>query len=171
VTAVKILHAGCVLLGEVGILIRGPSGAGKSRLGRRICQFAAGAGLFARHVGDDRVGIEARAGRLIARPVASIAGRREVRGMGIVADDFEPAAVVRLVIDLDREALRMPEESALSIRLLGIDCARIAAADDETALDMLADLLCRGSIAGLAAVGPATPRPVAAAAKMGQKAG
>jgi hypothetical protein len=91
--------------------------------------------------------------------------------MGIVADDFEPAAVVRLVIDLDREALRMPEEAALSIRLLGIDCTRIAAADDETALDMLADLLCRGCIAGLAAVGPATPRPVAAATKMGQKAG
>ena len=44
--------------------------------------------------------IEAPNGRLVARPVAPIAGLIEVRGLGIVDAEHEPAAVVRLVVDL-----------------------------------------------------------------------
>jgi HPr kinase/phosphorylase len=93
------VHATCVVIGEAGVLIRGRSGSGKSSLARELLVAAKALGAFARLVSDDRTEIEARHGRLIARSVAPIEGRLEVRGVGIVARPFEPAALVRLVVD------------------------------------------------------------------------
>ena len=63
------IHAGCVLVGEAGLLIRGASGSGKSTLAREVVSRAVQAGRFGRLVSDDRTRIEARHGRLVAHPV------------------------------------------------------------------------------------------------------
>ena len=75
------LHATCLVIGEAGVLLRGPSGAGKSTLARRLISTALRDGRYASLVGDDRVRLEAVAGRLVARPHPAIAGRLEVRGV------------------------------------------------------------------------------------------
>jgi serine kinase of HPr protein (carbohydrate metabolism regulator) len=121
------VHACCVLLGEAGILIRGPAGAGKSSLARELVHAALLRGRFACLVSDDRTRLEARHGRVLARPVEAIAGRMEVRGIGILPFAHEPAAVLRLVVDLSLdEPPRLPEEEERSIRLCGILVPRLS---------------------------------------------
>jgi HPr kinase/phosphorylase len=118
------VHATCVVVGEAGILIRGPSGSGKSRLAREIVA-SAGDHRFARLVCDDRVLLENRAGRLIARAVPTIAGRLEMRGIGLIPVPYEPAAVVRLVVDVALDhAKRLPDE-AETAEISGIVLPRV----------------------------------------------
>jgi HPr kinase/phosphorylase len=110
------LHATCVAVGEAGVLIQGPSGSGKSQLARRLIDAGLRAGLFARLVCDDRILVECRSGRLLARPHPAIAGRLEVRGLGIGTTLHEGAVLLRLVVELDPCAPRLPaveDEKAL----------------------------------------------------------
>lgn len=121
-------HASCCVLGEHGILIRGPSGAGKSTAARRLVAEHARRGGFARLVGDDRVVLGVASGRLIARPHPDLAGRLEIRGLGLVGLPWEPACRVRLVLDLlDRAPPRLPEPADTCATLLGIRISRVAA--------------------------------------------
>ena len=93
----QTLHASAVLVGAKAVLIRGASGAGKSRLAWQLLQ----SGLaFTRLIGDDRVQLEGRGGRLLVRPAATLAGLIEIRGLGIRRVDYEPVAVLGLVVDL-----------------------------------------------------------------------
>jgi HPr kinase/phosphorylase len=118
------LHASCIVLGEAGVLIRGPSGSGKSQLARRLVSAYPG---FARLVCDDRVRVEALNGRLLARPVPAIAGTLEIRGLGLMATAFEPAAVVRLVVDARLEAAeRLPDDADGRVAIAGVTLPRIA---------------------------------------------
>ena len=117
---VPSLHASCVVLGEAGILIVGPSGSGKSTLARHLVTARTACGGFARHVADDRVEIESRAGRLLVRPVPTIAGMLEIRGIGLVEVGHEPACRVRLVVELGGEPDRMPEPDGRSRTLCGV---------------------------------------------------
>jgi HPr kinase/phosphorylase len=144
------LHASAVVVGEAGVLIRGPSGAGKSSLAFALIAAAEDAGLFARLVGDDRVGIGSRGGRLIAYGHPMILGKIERRGQGIFEIPFLPAAVVRLVIELagGSEApprYRTPDHD--HIELAGITLPLLAVrqdvAPDGLALAVLADLRLR----------------------------
>ena len=57
-------------------------------------------GRFCRLVGDDRIIVERHGDRLIARGHPAIRGMIERRGEGIIAVPSEPAAVLRLLIDL-----------------------------------------------------------------------
>ncbi len=116
-----------MLVGEAGILIRGPSGSGKSALARALLHEARLAGRLARLVCDDRVAIEARHGRLVARGLPSIAGRLELRGVGLVGVDHEASVVVRLVVDCrpDR-ASRLPEPCETRVALCGLSLPRLA---------------------------------------------
>jgi HPr kinase/phosphorylase len=93
-------HANAVVLRETGLLLRGDPGAGKSALSLELIAEARGKGEFASLVGDDRIALENRNGRLIARPHKAIKGSIEVRGAGIISSAFEPNAVIRGVIDL-----------------------------------------------------------------------
>ena len=89
------IHASAVLIGAKAALIRGPAGAGKSRLAFDLINAAAlGALPFARLIGDDRVKVEACAGRLLVRPAPALAGLIEIRGLGIRRLPFEPVAAV-----------------------------------------------------------------------------
>ncbi len=125
-SGLSTLHASCVVLGEAGVLIRGASGAGKSTLARQLVLDARPEG-HGRLVGDDRVRVNVCHGRLVARAVPAIAGRLEIRGIGILPVPFEPAAVVRLVVDLVSElAARMPNEDEAQTEIGGIILPRLA---------------------------------------------
>jgi serine kinase of HPr protein (carbohydrate metabolism regulator) len=121
------VHASCVLLGEAGILIQGASGAGKSTLAREIVATARRDGVFARLVGDDRIRLEVRHGRLVARPVGAIAGKIEMRGLGILETAHEGAAVVRLAILLSSDRPdRLPASDEGATTLCGILVPRLS---------------------------------------------
>jgi serine kinase of HPr protein (carbohydrate metabolism regulator) len=112
------LHATTVAIGGRAVLITGVSGAGKSDLALRLIDR--GAVLVA----DDRTLLAARGGRLFASPPATIAGRIEVRGIGILALPHAAEVPVALVVDLDSAPERLPETRVKT--LLGLDIPLIA---------------------------------------------
>jgi HPr kinase/phosphorylase len=121
------VHASCVAIGEAGVLIRGRSGAGKSSLARKLIEEVAARGRFARLVADDRTLLELHGGRLVARPHPAIAGRIEVRGLGIARARHEEAVRLALVVDVCVAALpRMPDRADDVATLHGIELPRIA---------------------------------------------
>lgn len=89
-----LIHATCVAMKGRGILLRGPSGAGKSDLALRLIDAGA------RLVADDQVSLVERKGRVLASAPAALAGRLEVRGIGIVTLDAAAEAPVALLADL-----------------------------------------------------------------------
>ena len=116
------LHASCVAIRGRGVLLTGPSGAGKSDLALRLIDR--GAIL----VGDDGLVIEARNGRLHARPGPNIEGQLEARGIGILAFHSLDEAPLALVIALDQPVPRMPDEllpvrviAGLTVPLIALD--------------------------------------------------
>jgi HPr kinase/phosphorylase len=134
-TETSTTHISAVLVGAKAALIRGASGAGKSQLAWRILQSAL---PFTRLVGDDRVHLEARGGRLLVRPSAALAGLIEIHGLGIRRLDYEPVAVVGLVVDLAAaDAERLPPTAATRIDLEGVTLPRLAVAPGAEALHML----------------------------------
>ena len=129
------VHASAVLVGARAVLIRGPAGAGKSRLALALLQ-AAETGLlrFARLIGDDRVHLEARHGRLLVRPAAALAGLIEIRGLGIRSLAHEPSAVVGLVVDLAAaDAERLPSTTATEVSGIRLPRLAVAAGTDPLA--------------------------------------
>jgi HPr kinase/phosphorylase len=124
------IHATAVLTGAKAILIRGPAGSGKSRLAWNLVT-AGTQGLlpFARLIADDRALLENRSGRLVVRPAQELAGMIEICGLGIRRIEFEPVAVVGLVVDLDAaDAGRVPEKRATSVVIAGVTLPRLAVA-------------------------------------------
>lgn len=118
----QTIHACSVVVGTIGILIRGRSGAGKSTLCDLLVEAAAAKGHFAAHVSDDRTCLRHANGQLIASPAPSIAGKLEVRGLGLVRTPYEPEAVIRLVADLlpAADIERLPEPTSATTELEGI---------------------------------------------------
>jgi serine kinase of HPr protein (carbohydrate metabolism regulator) len=116
------IHASAVVIGEIGILIRGPSGGGKSRLAMDLIFAARQIGRFASLIGDDRIDLDNRAGRLIARGHPLVRGMIEQRGLGILRVTYEAAAVVRLMVDIiaPQEAVRLPEPERTHAVLCGV---------------------------------------------------
>lgn len=125
--AVERLSANALALGEAGVLIRGAPGAGKSGLTHALLRHARANGQFGRLIGDDRVEIESRAGRLIVRGHAAIQGMIELRGQGIVTLPFEPAVVLSHVVDLlpAADVLRYPEPDGLETKICGVKLPRL----------------------------------------------
>lgn len=116
----KLIHGTCVALGRTAAILRGPSGSGKSDLALRFA-LQTPAELDAALVADDQVRVEARGGKLFASPPAALAGKIEVRGLGIVALPFRSDAELKLVVELVKtgDVPRMPEE-LLAAPLCGI---------------------------------------------------
>src|SRR5437868_2197693 len=104
------IHATCIAIDGAGVLLRGPSGAGKSDLALRLID--GGATLVA----DDRTELATGGDVVIASPPPAIAGKLEVRGIGVIELPFAASAPVRLVVDLVASVERLPETG--SCRLL-----------------------------------------------------
>ena len=133
------VHASAVLAGRHAVLIRGPAGSGKSRFALSLIHAArTGAPGFARLVGDDRVVLDVRHGRLLARAAGPLAGLIEVRGLGIRRLDHEPVAVVGLIVDLAAaDASRLPDRRQSEIEISGIRLPRLAIPAGEDPLPAL----------------------------------
>ena len=98
----ETLHATSVAIRGRAVLLSAPSGGGKSDLALRLIDR--GAML----VSDDYTLVKRMEGRLIATAPATIAGRMEVRGIGIVDLPTTPEAPVALLIELADDVERMP---------------------------------------------------------------
>ena len=96
----ETLHASTVAKDGRAVLISGPSGAGKSDLALRLLDR--GFTL----VSDDRTILKREGDRLIASAPPNIAGKLEIRGIGIVdmatVDDVPVALLVLLTSDIER---------------------------------------------------------------------
>lgn len=114
----ELIHATCVAIDGVGVLLRGPSGAGKSDLALRLIDR--GAVL----VGDDYLHATARVDTLWVAVPDRIAGSIEVRGVGIVAMPHRPEAPVALVVDLGEED-RLPEPAEVIIAGIALPIVRL----------------------------------------------
>lgn len=103
----ETLHASCVAIGDRAVLIEGRSGTGKSDLALRLIDR--GAVL----VSDDYTVLTRRDGALTASPPANIAGKMEVRGVGLIEVGYAQDIPVALVVVADNDPVRMPEAEAL----------------------------------------------------------
>ena len=124
----RYVHASALMLGEYGVLVRGDSGTGKSRLVLALLALAQTRGIFARLVGDDRIGLDVRCGRLVARAHPDIAGQIEQRGIGIVVLPHEAATIIGLVVDLAAESVplrRLPDDGDKAALLEGVQLPRL----------------------------------------------
>lgn len=114
------IHASCVELGGTGVLLLGGSGSGKSDLALRLIDAGG------RLVADDRTELQRDGTRLIASSPSTIAGRIEVRGVGIVPVAYVGRSVVGLAVELVRpdrvERLPPPQSRAW----LGVDMPLLA---------------------------------------------
>jgi serine kinase of HPr protein (carbohydrate metabolism regulator) len=108
------VHGTVVEIEGAGVLFRGPSGSGKSDLALRLID--SGATLVA----DDRVILSRRDGQLLAAAPETIAGRLEVRGLGIATVPSTGPSPLRLVVDMARpqEVERLPK--AAETVILGV---------------------------------------------------
>ena len=119
------VHGTCVELAGMGVLLRGRAGSGKSDLALRLIDRGA------RLVADDRVDLRVRGEALIASAPAPIAGRMEVRGIGIVDVPTVVEARLGLAVDLvaSQAIERLPEPSHCTF--LGVQVPLIALAPFE----------------------------------------
>jgi RNase adaptor protein for sRNA GlmZ degradation len=155
-SAVMIDGAGLGLPGVGGcaVLLRGPSGAGKSDLALRLIDR--GAVL----ISDDQTRLEARDGRLLAAPPDTLAGKLEVRGLGIVELPYRADVPVALVADLRAagEIDRLPEAederlAGVTLRRIDLDPAQVSAPEKlRLALRQAATAIMRGESTGRSTV-------------------
>jgi HPr kinase/phosphorylase len=106
-------------------LLRGAPGSGKSDLALRFIAFF-GAGKSSREqaslISDDQVLLTREGDVLDARAPGAIAGKLEVRGLGIVEVNHLAHAQLTMIIDLvgADEVPRMPDDPPPSEELLGV---------------------------------------------------
>lgn len=137
------VHATAVVSGDRGILIRGPSGSGKSRLALDLI-LAGRAGQIPPTllVGDDRVRLTVNGDDLIAAGVPELAGKIEIRGLGVRSIGFAQQAPVAVVVDLDAgDAERLPAPQALKTMLCGLEIPRIPVGASYAALPIVLGFL------------------------------
>jgi serine kinase of HPr protein (carbohydrate metabolism regulator) len=129
----ETLHASTVALDGRAVLVSGPSGSGKSDLALRLLDR--GFSL----VSDDQTIVKKDGSRLLASPPPTIAGKLEVRGIGIVEVEQTENVPVALVVELTSNIQRLPDDSrerpilGVRVPLITID-AMTASAPSKVAL-------------------------------------
>ena len=131
-------HATTVVREGRAVMLLGPSGSGKSDLALRLIDR----GFIL--VSDDQTLVGRDGKNLVASPPPSIAGKMEVRGLGILEMAYAAEQRVCLFVDLAERPERLPEKEETRT-LLGIEIPKIAldahaasaAAKVELALDRL----------------------------------
>lgn len=102
----ETLHATAIAIEGQGVLLLGPSGSGKSDLSLRLIDRGA------KLVADDRVIVSAALGGLKLSAPPNIAGKMEVRGLGVLElpeSLVSEATLARLAVDLSAAPERLPE--------------------------------------------------------------
>lgn len=115
----ETIHASCVAIDGVAVLIEGRSGVGKSDLALRLIDR--GAAL----VSDDYTHLVRRQKRLYAAPPANLAGRIEVRGVGIVEMAHVADVAVALIVTIAGDPPRMPLDETRR-RVAGVEVDVVA---------------------------------------------
>jgi serine kinase of HPr protein (carbohydrate metabolism regulator) len=127
------MHASTVALDGRAVVILGTSGSGKSDLALRLLDR----GFVL--VSDDRTIVKRDGDRLVASAPANIAGKLEIRGIGIVDMDTVADVPVALLVELTSEIQRLPDENrerpvlGIKLPLISID-AMTASAPSKVAL-------------------------------------
>jgi len=130
----ETLHCSTVAVDGRAVLITGPSGSGKSDLTLRLIDR--GYNL----VSDDQTIIKKDGERIIASAPPTIAGKLEVRGIGIVEMERIDSVPVALIVELtSSEIQRLPDDSrerpllGVKVPLVSVD-AMTASAPSKVAL-------------------------------------
>ncbi|HUQ35247.1 MAG TPA: HPr kinase/phosphatase C-terminal domain-containing protein [Aestuariivirga sp.] len=123
------LHGTCVSVGGEGVLILGEPGSGKSGLALRLIDEP-GYGissvlLRSELVADDQVIVTRDQDRLVASAPASLRGKLEIRGLGIVTLATQPSVPLTLVVKLQEHSAieRLPDRATFDI--LGLALPRV----------------------------------------------
>ncbi|MEJ7927796.1 HPr kinase/phosphatase C-terminal domain-containing protein [Sphingobium sp. AN641] len=132
----ETVHATAVAIGGRAVLLAGPSGAGKSDLGLRLIDRGA------QLISDDYTLLKRQDGVLVATAPDTIAGRMEVRGIGLVTLAHVSDVPVALLIDLFDIVDRMPQEP-LWRTLAGVDVPVIKLAPREPSAPIKVELALR----------------------------
>ena len=116
------IHATCIDIDGDGVLLRGPSGCGKSDLALRLIDTGA------RLVADDRTDVSLVDGQLVASAPAALAGRLEVRGIGILNIGAIPKSPVALIIELvsPEDVERLPDPITQDILGIALPLLRLS---------------------------------------------
>jgi serine kinase of HPr protein (carbohydrate metabolism regulator) len=131
------IHATSVVIDGRALLLSGRSGSGKSDLALRLIDRGA---LL---VSDDYTMLENRGGILFAAAPPQIAGKIEIRGIGLVDLACAKAAPVALMLMLDQQADRMPADQMAIIRLEGVEIPTLPLAPFEASAPLKAEAALR----------------------------
>lgn len=132
-----LLHATSIAIGEQAVLLMGKSGSGKSDLALRLIDRGA------RLISDDYTQCERRGDALFASPPGTIAGKMEVRYIGVVSMPNAQDVPVVLAIGLDDTPQRMPDPTT-TLNILGISLPHILLDAFEPSAPIKVELALRG---------------------------
>ena len=127
------LHGTCVSVGGAGVLILGEPGSGKSALALRLIDEPgygiSGVLLRSELVADDQVIVTRDQDRLMASAPATLRGKLEIRGLGIVTLATPASVPLALVVKLqDHSAIeRLPDPATFDILGLALPLVEIDA--------------------------------------------
>src|SRR3990170_183974 len=132
--AVERFHATAIAVGTRTVLIRGPSGSGKSDLALR-CLSLSPSQLIphpVRLIADDQVVLTRNQLNLSATAPATIIGKLEIRGLGIVNLDPVHNGNVVLIADLVERSdfVRLPDPWPVA-KILGLAVPLLRICSDE----------------------------------------
>lgn len=105
----ETVHASAVAIAGRAVLIGGRSGQGKSDLALRLIDRGA------KLVSDDYTFVRRIRGRAVASAPPTIAGKIELRGIGVIDLDTEQDVPIALFVDLDRPPDRLPDNSEMRV--------------------------------------------------------